>query len=178
MRDSDESNQELLALAREQGASYQKALDYMVHQQAHDGATLRAGDYLVGYAMEMAEGYYEPQGDKLTYLPSETSSRMNAHLEVTVRDGADGRFIPYLDIQATLIDEQGREVGTKAIPFMWHPWLYHYGENWRVPGSGKYTLRVRIEPPRFRRHDEVNGARYAEPVTVEFKNVRIDVGEK
>jgi uncharacterized protein involved in high-affinity Fe2+ transport len=61
---------------------------------------------------------------------------------------------------------------------MWHPWLYHYGENWRVPGSGDYRMRIRIDQPAFRRHDVQNGKRYREPVTVEFAHVPIRVGTK
>ena len=33
-----------------------------------------------------------------------------------------------------------------------------------MPGTGEYTLRVRIEPPAFPRHDKINGCRFVEPV--------------
>ena len=102
----------------------------------------------------------------------------NLHVEVAVRDRADGRFVPGLTVHATLIDAAGREVGTHRQPFLWHPWLYHYGRNWEVPGDGSYRLRVRIEPPEFARHDKINGRRYAEPVEVEFPNVRVETGRK
>src|SRR6266542_5903610 len=65
----------------------------------------------------------------------------NAHIEVVVRDAADGRFIPGLTVYATLLDRAGTEIGTHQQPFLWHPWLYHYERNWRVPGDGTYTLR-------------------------------------
>ena len=32
------------------------------------------------------------------------------------------------------------------MPFLWHPYLYHYGTNAKVPGEGPYTVRVRIDP--------------------------------
>jgi len=47
--------------------------------------------------------------------------------------------------------------------------IYHYGRNWTVPMDGEYTSRVRVEPPTFMRHDEVNGRRFTEPVDVEFR---------
>ena len=47
-----------------------------------------------------------------------------------------------------------------------------------MPGDGSYRLRVRIEPPEFARHDKINGRRYAEPVEVEFRNVRVETGRK
>ena len=95
-----------------------------------------------------------------------------------VRDGADGRFVPGLSVSATLIDADGNEVGTHEQPFLWHPWLYHYGRNWKVPGDGMYTLRVRVEPPTYARHDKKNGVRYREPVEVEFRGVKIETGQK
>lgn len=178
MADSDEADQTLLRLAREEGAATQKALEYMLHQQAVAGEETRAGDYLVAYAVEYAEGYYARTGADFKYLRTDDSAETNVHVEVCVRDGADGRFIPGLTVYATLIDAQGRELGTKREPFMWHPWLYHYGENWRVPGSGDYRLRIRIEQPQFRRHDVQNGKRYLEPVEVEFAHVPIRAGQK
>ena len=56
--------------------------------------------------------------------------------------------------------------------------IYHYGRNWIVPSDGGYTLRVRVEPPTFMRHDEVNGKRFIEPVEVEFTGVRIETGKE
>ncbi len=41
-----------------------------------------------------------------------------------------------------------------------------------MPGDDAYTLRVRIEPPDFMRHDKINGKRFAAPVEVEFRQVR------
>ena len=49
------------------------------------------------------------------------------------------------------------------------PPMDHYGRNWNVPDDGEYTLRVRVEPPTFMRHDEVNGRRFTELVDVEFR---------
>lgn len=126
---SDEADQDLLRLAREQGAATEKALAYMLHQQAVAGQETRAGDYLVAYAVEYAEGYYEAHGDAMRYEHTEGSSAVNVHVEVCVRDGADGRFVPGLTVHVALFDAQGRELGEKVVPFMWHPWLYHYGEN-------------------------------------------------
>jgi hypothetical protein len=77
-----------------------------------------------------------------------------------------------------LEDERGKQIGRHKQPFIWHPWLYHYGLNWRVPGDGKYTLNVHIKAPQFMRHDEKNGKRYAGDVEVTFKNVKIQTGRK
>jgi Fe2+ transport protein len=85
--------------------------------------------------------------------------------------------VPDLDIALTLLDSD-RELFTTAVPFLWHPYLYHYGTNARVPGEGPYAVRVRIDPPTFMRHDPVNGKRYAEPVDVVFEGLRFTPGRK
>lgn len=146
----------------------------MIRHEAH-GAQKPAGDYLVAYAVEKAEGLYIFRDGELHWQEPQNE---NAHLEVAVRDGADGRFIPGLTVYATLINREGTKVGTHRQAFYWHPWLYHYGRNWQVPGDGEYTLRIRIEAPEFPRHDKINGKRFATPVQVEFNNVTIKTGQK
>lgn len=173
---SDEATEEQLQMARKQGEALEKALRHMIEQEADDGAEQRAGDYLVGYAVEKAEGMYRL--DENGELVWEEPQDENLHLEVSVRDAADGRFIPNLTVHARLIDSSGNDVGLHRQPFIWHPWLYHYGRNWKVPGDGDYTLQVRVEAPNFHRHDKKNGKRYAEDVEVEFGNVKITTGQK
>jgi hypothetical protein len=70
----------------------------MITEVADMGEEKRAGPYLVGYAIEKAEGMYQPgdNGELVWHEPEEE----NLHLEVSVRDAADGRFIPELTIHA------------------------------------------------------------------------------
>ncbi len=175
MRPSDEADAKTLQMAREQGQALERALKYMAEEEAHDGGEKRAGDFLVGYAVEAAEGMYEMRDGKLEW---EDPQEENVHVEVSVRDAADGRFIPALSVHATLIDARGEVVGTNRQPYLWHPWLYHYGRNWKVPGDGEYTLRIRVEAPNFPRHDKINGKRFQEDVEVEFTGVTIETGQK
>ncbi len=174
MEGSDEANAHQLDLARTQGDAFGRAVQEMTQKEAH-GAAQRAGDYTVGYAVEHAEGMYALENGELVWHNPQDE---NAHIEVVVRDGADGRFVPGLEVTATLLDAQGREIGTHVQPFLWHPWLYHYGRNWRVPGDGEYTLRLHIAAPTFMRHDKKNGKRYAGAVDVEFTGVQIKTGQK
>ena len=174
LRSSDESNQRQIHLAQAQGEAFQHAVNNMTQKTAH-GTERRVGDYLIGYAVEDAEGLYHLNGGKLEWVEPQDE---NAHVEVVVRNAADGRFLPNLTVFATLIDSAGNEVGTHEQPFLWHPWIYHYGRNWRVPGDGTYTLRVHVDAPTFPRHDKINGKLYAEPAEVEFKNVTIQTGRK
>lgn len=172
MKESDEATDDELDLAREQGGVYVKALEHMVDEVANGGGEMRAGDYVVAFAHEEAEGMYHRADGSLEWREPDG----NIHIEISVRDAGDDRFVPGLDVALTIVDGQGREVGTETMPFIWHPWLYHYGKNWTIPGDGRYTLRVRIEPPEFMRHDQKNGRRYGEPVTVEFEDVELETG--
>jgi hypothetical protein len=174
MKSSDEATQEQLRLAKAQGAAFEKALVHMTQEEAH-GDEKAAGQYRVGWAAEDAEGMYVfTNGELVWHEPQDE----NAHLEVSVRDGADGRFVPGLKVTLTVLDDEGNEVGSHEQPFIWHPWLYHYGRNWVLPGDGTYTLRIHIDSPEWHRHDKENGKRFARPVDVEFANVRLKTGQK
>lgn len=171
MEPSDEATDDELDLAREQGGVYLNALEHMVDEVADIGAEVRAGDYVVAYAVEEAEGMYELVDGALEWREPDG----NLHIELSVRDASDDRFVPGLKMHLTVVDASGGEVGTEEMPFLWHPWLYHYGRNWTIPGSGRYTLRVRIEPPTFMRHDRENGQRFGEEVRVVFEDVELEV---
>lgn len=171
--DTSEASARQLELAREQGEAYGRALEHMTNEVAHDGGEQEAGHCRVGYAVEEAEGMYEWADGELVWRDPDGE---NVHVEVSVRDAGDGRFVPGVHVLATLIDPDGEEVGTHEQPLLWHPMIYHYGRNWTVPADGRYTLRVRVEPPTFMRHDEVNGKRFTDPVEVEFQGVGIERG--
>lgn len=171
--DTSEADDQQLQLAREQGDAYGRALEHMTQQVAHDGGEQQAGHFLVGYAVEEAEGMYGWSDGQLEWREPGDE---NLHLEVSVRDAADGRFVPGVKVVATLLAPDGSEVGTHEQPLLWHPMLYHYGRNWTVPTDGTYTLRVRVEPPTFMRHDEVNGKRFTEAVDVTFDKVQVQRG--
>ena len=171
---SSEADEAQLALARDQGEAYGRALAHMANSVAHDGGRQRAGDYVVGYAVEEAEGMYEWRDGELVWREPEDE---NLHVEVTVCDRADGRFVPGARVTVTLVAPDGTELGPHEQPLLWHPMIYHYGRNWTVPGDGEYTLRVHIDPPPFPRHDEINGRRFCDPVDVAFEGVSVETGQ-
>ncbi|MGA7973076.1 MAG: iron transporter, partial [Pseudolabrys sp.] len=121
------------------------------------------------------EGMYAPKDGSLEW---QAPSDENIHIEVSVRDRADGRLIPGLDIDVTVIDEDGKQVGTHRHPLLWHPYLYHYGRNWVVPSDGTYSLRVRFPAPQFHRHDKVNGKRFAQGADITFEDVELKTGRE
>jgi len=171
---SEEGDARGLALGRAQGEAFGRTLKHMIEDIADGGAEIESGDYLIGYAVEKAEGMYAPRNGKLEWQEPKDE---NIHIEISVRDKADGRLIPGLDIDVTVIDKDGKEIGTHRHPLLWHPYLYHYGRNWVVPGDGTYCLRVRFEPPQFHRHDKKNGDRFAKGADVTFEDVALETGQ-
>lgn len=174
LKTSDEINEEQIKLVKKQGDAFQEALKNMTQDEAQ-GQQMVAGDYIIAWANEKAEGMYVMQNGNLMWEEPKTQ---NTHLEITVCNAADGRFLPGLLVFVTLIEKNGNIVGTHQQSFLWHPWLFHYGRNWKVPNEGPYTLRIRVEAPDFPRHDKVNGKRFEQPVEVEFKNIKLELGKK
>jgi hypothetical protein len=172
---SDETSAMEVPISKAEGKAYGAAVLYMTKLEAQSSGEKQAGDYIVGFAVEEAEGLYKMKNGKLEW---EQPQDENAHIEIVVRNAEDGRFLPGLKVAAMLIDQHGAELGTQPMPFLWHPWLYHYGRNWKVPADGTYRLRVHIDAPDFPRHDRVNGKRFELPVDVEFPVVEIRTGQK
>lgn len=171
---SGESSLPEIGLAKAEGAAYGAALQYLARMEASDWGEHNAGDYTVAYCIEDAEGLYHPVDGQLQWHEPREE---NCHLEISVRNAADGRFIPCLKVRATLTDADGTTIGSHEMPFLWHPWVYHYGRNWAVPHDGKYRLKVHIDEPTFARHDQKNGDRFRSAVDVEFY-VHIKTGRK
>ncbi len=173
MAPSNEATAEQLDVARAEGDGYQRAMRAMADE---DGAvTARSGDLVIAFVNEKAEGMYALDGDRLVWR--EAAQDANVHLEVAVADAGDGRFVPGLSVHLEL-NRDGRTVLATEMPFLWHPFLHHYGTNAAVPDEGPYQVTVRVAPAGFMRHDPVNGRRYAEPVEVRFDGVRLASGRK
>ncbi len=176
MTDLDEpAEREQERLVRAQGEAYRASYDRLMAEDPHLEA--EAGDYLVTASFEPAEGMYVPAPDgSLRWMaPSE---EQNQHLEVIVRDRRDGRFIPALDVHLRLLDRAGSTALETDVPFIWHPFVLHYGVDGCIPGEGDYTAVVSIPAPRFARHDEVRGRRYEDPVEVRLGPVHLTPGRK
>lgn len=170
---SNEATGEQLDVARAEGGAYWRAMTAMA---AEEGAlTAHAGDVIVAFVNEEAEGMYALDGDRLVWR--EAAPEANVHLEVAVADAADGRFVPGLSVHLE-VARDGRPVVATELPFLWHPFLYHYGANAAIPDRGPYQITVRVAPAGFMRHDPVNGRRYTEPVEVRFDDVELSNGRK
>ncbi|MEG3632789.1 iron transporter [Micromonospora palythoicola] len=173
MAPSNEATEEQLDVARTQGNAYHRAMRAMAEEEgAH---TAQVGDYLIGFVNEEAEGMYALDDDQLVWR--EAAEDANVHLEVAVADAADGRFVPGLAVHLRL-SRDGAPILAADLPFLWHPFLHHYGTNASVPDEGPYRVTIRVAAAGFMRHDPVNGRRYERPVEVHFDNVSLANGRK
>jgi hypothetical protein len=168
-----EEQQERLAHA--QGDAYARSYEKLMAEDPH--AEKDVGDYRVTASFEPAEGMYVPREDGSLEWRTPGSGE-NQHFEVIVRDRDDGRFLPGLSPHLRLLDGDGRAVAELDVPFIWHPFVLHYGVDGRIPGEGDYTAEVTIPAPEFCRHDEVRGRRYEEPVSVRLGPVHLTPGVK
>lgn len=161
-------------IAREEGRAYERALELMKSETSH--AQAEADDYIITVAAEEAEGMYDFSDGRLDWhVPS---GELDQHIEVVVQDKEDRRFVPGLEVTCKLYAVDGNFVDEKRQEFIWHPFLYHYGQNWNIPGPGKYTARLTIRKPHWPRHDEMKGKRYAKDVTVEVGPLELKPGRK
>lgn len=162
-------------LAREQGKAYAASYAMLMAEDPH--AEVEVEDYRITASFEPAEGMYGmgPDGTLRWETPRETD---NQHFEVIVRDRLDGRFVPALDIHLRLHDEADAVVVETSVPFIWHPFVHHYGIDGQIPGEGDYVAEVMVAAPRFHRHDEIRGKRYERDVTVRLGPVHLTPGVK
>lgn len=171
--ESNEATSEQLDVAAQQGQAYGTALRAM--EEESGARRQQAGEYLLAFVQEEAEGMYGLVDGDLVW--HEAPEEANAHFEVAVADATDGRFVPGLDVRLTLL-RNGEALFSTPMPFLWHPFLYHYGRNAQVPDEGPFSVHVRIEPPGFMRHDPVNGKRYGQRVEATFDDLRFEPGRK
>jgi uncharacterized protein involved in high-affinity Fe2+ transport len=139
--------------------------------------TKEVDGYIISIALKDADGMYWPDSDTtLTWLkPSEA---MNKHLEIAVQDAADGRFVPGLRLRASVTSTGGDIMYEDDLPFLWHPFLWHYGSNFHLDGAGKYNFEVTIMQPQFGRHDQTEGRRYQHDTIVNFDKVQLRPGRQ
>ncbi|WP_373059770.1 iron transporter [Zunongwangia sp. H14] len=169
-----EDNEKKIKLAEQQGkalgaaADYMKNMDNYVEKEVHD--------YIVSVVSEEAEGTYQFQDGELKWhVPPKD---FNTHMEILVRDKHDKRFLPGLKISAKVFDEDNQLVEEKDFPFFWHPFLNHYGANFKIPKEGEYTVEVNFPAPEFPRHDEIKGKRFEKGVSEKFGPLTLEAGRK
>lgn len=165
---------ERIKLASAQGQAYDEALRFMRKQA--ESAQVYDGDVIVSLVCEKAEGVYELVGGELVWRAP--SREENQHVEIAVQDREDHRFVPGLTVECDVIDDGGEVVAKLRPQFIWHPYLHHYGANCSLPHDGDFTFFVRIGAPRFARHDEERGKRYAKDLEFAMGPLPVVLGQK
>ena len=130
----------------EQNKAFKEAFDYIIQKDSYGGHRIKGG-YLIAYSLELARNLtYPGEGDPQWQDLREE----NAHIGIAVHDAVDLHFITGLLVTVTVIDEGGYLVGSFEQPLLERPNLYHYGRNWKLPGDGKYSLRIMgMKPLKF-----------------------------
>lgn len=132
----------------------------------------RTGDYIITFALEKSEGHYVKQSDgEIDWETPENYVTM--HAQVIVQDRDDKRFVPYLDVNVRIYNDEGELVTESDAPFMWHPFAYHYGFDTVLPDDGQYYAEITIKSPDFDRHHMSHGKRYTDDVTVKMSSIDI-----
>jgi len=169
---------EATGLARDEGAVVDRPLSALLRDGDVSGSQVRSGDYKVTVLVREARGYWNVRNGSLGFVDPNSSVGPVAHLDVIVRDATTGRFVPGLKVRATILNSRKKEVDTYPMPFMWHPWVNHYGLSVPMPGSGRYTVRVRTDAPAFRRYGSTALKKFNRAVDVSVRGVSFAKVEK
>ncbi|MGM1056563.1 MAG: hypothetical protein ACQEWG_11810 [Bacteroidota bacterium] len=174
----EENKDKWMPLAKAQGNAIKRAVDEMITKTAMDGEQIKYGPFLLTYAVEYAEGFWRHKNDKLLYnIKVEQSAEKNAHIEIAVFDALTGRMIPGFEVETKFFLDDAQVESVKPT-LMWHPWLYHYGNNFRVPKRGSYELHVKTSRTDVKRYGKEYGAAFNEAIEHIFTDVDIQTGQK
>jgi hypothetical protein len=162
---SPSETDELREIAGKESNMIKHLLDQIIIER--HGQMAEADGMLIIIVADKAEGWWELNVfGNLSWREPEPDE--NQHIEVIVADAEDNRMIPCLNVDVTILNEEGYEIGTQRQPMYWSPTIYYYGTNWSIPSEGSYDIRVHIDTPGFLRQDREMGNRFIRPITVEF----------
>lgn len=153
-------------LSEREGNAVDRALYELLRRPDTEGEQVRSGEYRIAVVVTRTLGYWEVRDDKLQFTQPASHVGSRVHIDVSIRDATTGRFIPDLDVRATIVDSRNRNIGDYELPMMWHPWFYHYGRNVIVAASGRYGIRVRAAAPAVRRYGSVALRKFNAPIDV------------
>ena len=120
------------------------------------------------------------------------AAESDVHLEADIKAAkgnqngfAEGDWVPYLGVAYTLAKEGGETQKGDFMPMVANDGP-HYGDNVKLQGPGKYSLKLTISPPAaeghapFGRHvdKETGVGAWFKPFTVEYDFVYAGVGKK
>jgi uncharacterized protein involved in high-affinity Fe2+ transport len=155
-----------------------------------------AAEYPIGYpqqrhGMEIAAVYLQPvvmEPDGMMRAPAESDIHIEADIHALADNPngfAEGDWMPYLVIKYEITKKGGDTVRGDMMPMVASDGP-HYGDNVKLSGPGKYTVRYEIAPPtanpmaHFGRHtDRLTGVRpWFKPFSVEYEFTYAGIGKK
>ena len=150
--------------------------------QASDGGEKTDNGMIVDYAMEYSESFWQFDKNSGQYrysIENDSSEKTNDHIEVAPRDPRTGSFLGGATVHTVLSRAAKNYRQEYDVPLLWHSWLYHYGGNVRVPGTGRdYTFEVHVTPPTVPHYGRQTGNQLFTPAAVTFENVQFWVGSR
>jgi len=170
-------SREAVNLSRAEGGAIDHPLAELLRSVGTSGSQERSGDYRVAVIVRHGRGAWKSRNGKLGYEAPDANIGPVSHIDVIIRDAVTGRFIPGLKVRVTVLNARKREIDTYSLPFMWHPWLNHYGLNIPDPGKGRYTIRVHADAPALRRYGSTALRKFNKPVDASIRNIRFDTDE-
>jgi uncharacterized protein involved in high-affinity Fe2+ transport len=142
--------------------------------------------------MEIAAVYLqpvpmEPAGMMKSVAESDIHLEADIHAQSDNKNGfADGAWIPYLGVSYEITKVGGtQKIAGELMPMVASDGP-HYGDNVKLAGTGKYTLRLSIAPPgasahaHFGRHTdkETGVGSWFKPITVQYEFTYAGTGKK
>ncbi|MEW6646413.1 MAG: iron transporter [Pseudomonadota bacterium] len=155
-----------------------------------------AAEYPIGtphhrHGMEIAAVYLQP----VVMEPEgmmRAAAESDIHIEADIRalgdnpNGfAEGDWMPYLMVKYEITRQGGATIKGDMMPMVASDGP-HYGDNVKLMGPGRYTVKYEVAPPtanpmaHFGRHtDRLTGVRpWFKPFTVEYEFVYAGIGKK
>jgi hypothetical protein len=171
--DREEATQRAMHLARLQGDAYAQAAAHLLSEASGLGAECRVGGYRIGYVARVEAGT-DPPGGGCEHGDIEAGM---VSLGVIVRDAADGRFVPGLQVVVTILAANGSELGCHTHPLLWHPVVHQYARDWALPRVVPLRVRVSIVSTPHVQRSRIYADRLADSVEIEFSDVIIPAAE-
>ena len=158
--------------------------------------SVSAAEYPIGApqernGMEIAAVYLQPvvmEPEGMMRAPAKSDIHLEADIHAlgdNPNGFAEGEWMPYLVIGYEVTKQGGATVKGDMMPMVASDGP-HYGDNIKLAGPGRYSVRFDIAPPtanpgaHFGRHtDRLTGVRpWFKPFTVEYEFVYAGIGKK
>lgn len=158
--------------------------------------TLWAAEYPIGAplernGMEIGAVYLQPvtmEPEGMMHSPAESDIHLEADIHALANNPngfPEGEWMPYLLVTYQVTKQGGETTRGEMMPMVANDGP-HYGNNVKLAGPGRYTVRFDIAPPtsspmaHFGRHtDRLTGVRpWFKPFSVEYEMVYAGIGKK